>query len=195
MNIRHLCATTDNAAYNGPMSDFLVRRMSAADLPGVLEIQAQCYPGNLLEGIEAFASRLTLSPATCMVAISSGDGALAGYLFTHPWPRRSLPPLDGVLQPSADDGPAAAMTWFVHDMAVAPAGRGSGLAPRLYEAALQAALEAGLQHSRLIAVQAAADWWRRLGYAPMAAQHAAAHARKLACYGPGALIMERTLSA
>lgn len=195
MNLRHLCATAAKAAYNGAMSDFLVRCMTAADLPGVLEIQAQCYPGNLLEGIEAFASRLTLAPSTCMVAISGGDRALAGYLFTHPWPRSSLPPLDGVLEPSADQGLDTVMTWFVHDMAVAPAGRGSGLAPRLYEAALQAALEAGLQHSRLIAVQAAADWWRRLGYAPMAAQQAAVHARKLASYGSGALIMERRLSA
>jgi len=169
--------------------------MTAADLPGVLEIQAQCYPANLLEGIEAFASRLTLSPSSCMVAISSGDEALAGYLFTHPWPRASLPPLDGVLEPSADQESATVMTWFVHDMAVAPAGRGSGLAPRLYEAALRAALEAGLRHSRLIAVQAAADWWRRLGYAPVASQHAAVHARKLAGYGPGALIMERAMGA
>lgn len=177
------------------MSDFLVRRMTAADLDGVLEIQAHCYPANLLEGIEALASRLTLSPETCMVAISSGDQALAGYLFTHPWPRGSLPPLDGILEPSAARGSATVMTWFVHDMAVAPAGRGSGLAPRLYEAALQAALEAGLRHSRLIAVQAAADWWRRLGYAPMEAHEAAVHTGKLACYGPGALIMERALDA
>jgi GNAT superfamily N-acetyltransferase len=177
------------------MSNFLVRHMTAADLPGVLAIQAQCYRSDLLEGLAALASRLTLSPTTCVVAISDRDAALAGYLFAHPWPRSSLPPLDGVLQPSADDRPGPAMTWFVHDMAVAPAGRGSGLAPRLYEAALQAALEAGLRHSRLIAVQAAADWWRRLGYAPMAAQEAAVHAGKLACYGPGALIMERALGA
>ncbi len=176
------------------MSEFIVRRMTAADLPGVLEIQAQCYRSDLLEGVDAFASRLTRSPRTCVVASSSDGPALAGYLFTHPWPRNSLPPLDGVLKPSAqDEAESAPLTWFVHDMAVAPAGRGDGLALRLYEAALQAALEAGLQHSRLIAVQAAADWWRRLGYAPMAAHHAATHARKLACYGPGALIMERTL--
>lgn len=176
------------------MSDFLVRRMTAADLPGVLEIQAQCYHSGLLEGVEAFASRLALSPATCVVAISNDDGALAGYLFTHPWPQDSLPPLDGVLKPSAHVGTAKAMTWFVHDMAVSPAGRGGGLALRLYEAALQGALEAGLRHSRLIAVQAAADWWRRLGYAPMTAKDAAAHAGKLADYGPAALIMERALS-
>ncbi len=178
------------------MSDFLVRRMTAADLPGVLELQKQCYPGDLLEGIEAFASRLALSPATCVVAAPVDGRALAGYLFTHPWPQNSLPPLNGILDPSTHGGTATVpMTWFVHDMAVAPAGRGGGLAPRLYEAALRAAWEAGLRHSRLIAVQAAADWWRRLGYAPMAAQQAATHAGKLACYGPGALVMERTLSA
>ncbi|CAG2154175.1 hypothetical protein LMG31506_05013 [Cupriavidus yeoncheonensis] len=185
-----------NAAYNGAMSNFLVRRMTAADLPGVLGVQAHCYQNDLLEGIDAFASRLALSPATCLVASAAEGPALAGYLFTHPWPQRSLPPLDGVLKPFTHDRTEAApMTWFVHDMAVAPAGRGGGLALRLYEAALQAALDAGWQHSRLIAVQAAADWWRRLGYAPMAAHQAAMHAGKLACYGPGALIMERTLSA
>ncbi|WER45720.1 GNAT family N-acetyltransferase [Cupriavidus sp. WKF15] len=177
------------------MSEFLVRRMTTADLPGVLEIQKQCYHSGLLEGAEAFASRLTLSPATCAVAESIDDRTLAGYLFTHPWPQDSLPPLDGVLKPCVLGGTAAAaITWFVHDMAVAPAGRGSGLALRLYEAALRAALEAGLRHSRLIAVQAAAGWWRRLGYAPMTAHRAATHAGKLACYGPDAVIMECALS-
>lgn len=180
------------------MPDFLVRRMTAADLPGVLRIQAQCYRSDLMEGSEAFASRLALSPATCWVA-TSGDGRapLAAYLFTHSWPQSSLPPLDGVLMPSTHDDTDAttSLTWFVHDMAVAPAGRGGGLAQRLYEAAMYAALEAGLRHSRLIAVQSAADWWRRLGYAPIAAHAAAVHAAKLAGYGHGALIMERTLTA
>jgi GNAT superfamily N-acetyltransferase len=179
------------------MSYFLVRRMTAADLPGVLHVQAACYRSDLLEGTEAFASRLALSPATCWVATSCDErAALAAYLFTHPWPQGSLPPLNGELPPSAHMGAdAAALTWFVHDMAVAPAGRGGGLALRLYEAALQAALEAGLRYSRLIAVQSAAEWWRRLGYAPLTAHDAAAHAGKLAGYGPDALIMERALSA
>ncbi len=175
------------------MSDFLVRRMTAADLPDVLHVQAACYRSDLLESTEAFASRLALSPATCWVATSCDErAALAAYLFTHPWPQGSLPPLNGELPQSAHDGAdAASLTWFVHDMAVAPAGRGGGLAMRLYEAALRSALDAGLRHSRLIAVQSAAPWWRRLGYAPVAAEAASACAEKLAGYGPGAVMMER----
>ncbi|QYY31325.1 MULTISPECIES: GNAT family N-acetyltransferase [Cupriavidus] len=179
------------------MSEFLLRRMTAADLPGVLRVQAECYRSDLLEGTEAFASRLALSPATCWVATSWDDrAALAAYLFTHSWPQGSLPPLNGVLLQSAHDvTDTATLTWFVHDMAVAPAGRGGGLAMRLYEAALQSALDGGLRHSRLIAVQSAAPWWRRVGYVPVVAQAGSAYVEKLADYGPGAMMMERVLAA
>ncbi|CAG9171104.1 hypothetical protein LMG23994_02106 [Cupriavidus pinatubonensis] len=175
----------------------MMRRMTAADLPGVLRVQAECYRSDLLEGTEAFASRLALSPATCWVATSCDNrAALAAYLFTHPWPQGSLPPLNGLLTPSAHEGTdTATLTWFVHDMAVAPAGRGGGLAMRLYEAALQSALDAGLRHSRLIAVQSAAPWWRRLGYVPVVAEARSAYAEKLIDYGPGAEMMERVLAA
>ncbi|AQV95847.1 GNAT family N-acetyltransferase [Cupriavidus necator] len=178
------------------MTIFTVRPMVPADLPAVLAVQASCYTEVLLEGQAALASRLALSPATCWVADDPGQrGALAAYLFTHAWPDASLPPLDGLL----DDGwrhaaPPDTLTWFVHDMAVAPAGRGAGLAPRLYAAAQAAARAAGLRQSRLIAVQSAASWWRRLGYAPVAVETAAMHAAKLAGYGASAVLMERTLA-
>ena len=71
--------------------------MLATDLPAVLEIQAQCYRGMLLESAAALGSRLALSPATCWVA-AGRDGELAAYLFTHMWPQDSLPALDGVLE-------------------------------------------------------------------------------------------------
>lgn len=192
------------AAYNARMSEFLLRPMRAADLPGILAVQAQCYRNMLLESEAALASRLALSPATCWVAQAADcDGGseaagapLAAYLFTHAWPRDALPPLDGVL-PDAVSATAAAtgLTWFVHDMAVAPAGRGGGLAQRLYRAALGAALQAGLRHSRLIAVQAAGAWWQRLGYRPLDAAATAPFAAKLAGYGAGAIIMECALAA
>ncbi|WP_042882587.1 GNAT family N-acetyltransferase [Cupriavidus necator] len=178
------------------MTIFTLRPMVAADLPAVLAVQASCYTEVLLESERALASRLALSPATCWVAPDPRDpGALAAYLFTHPWLEASLPPLDGVL----DDGWRGAsapesLTWFVHDMAVAPAGRGAGLAPRLYAAALAAARSAELRRSRLIAVQSAASWWRRLGYAPVAAGTASRHAAKLAGYGANAVLMERALA-
>ncbi|AEI78673.1 GCN5-related N-acetyltransferase [Cupriavidus necator N-1] len=178
------------------MTIYTLRPMVTTDLPAVLAVQASCYTEVLLESQAALASRLALSPATCWVADDPGHpGALAAYLFTHAWPEATLPPLDGVLDDGWRHGAGPdAPTWFVHDMAVAPAGRGAGLAPRLYAAALAAARAAGLRHSRLIAVQSAAPWWRRLGYAPVAAHTAAAHAAKLASYGASAMLMERTLA-
>ncbi|SPA51253.1 GNAT family N-acetyltransferase [Cupriavidus taiwanensis] len=177
------------------MTNFTVRRMVLADLPAVLAVQASCYTEVLLESETALASRLALSPATCWVAHDPAQrSSLAAYLFTHAWPEDSLPPLDGVLDDGWRRHTATSLTWFVHDMAVAPAGRGAGLAPRLYAAAQAAAHAAGLRRSRLIAVQSAAPWWRRLGYAPVPAQTAARHAGKLAAYGASAVLMERTLA-
>ncbi|WP_354683386.1 GNAT family N-acetyltransferase [Cupriavidus necator] len=178
------------------MSNFTVRPMVTADLPAVLAVQASCYTGVLLESEAALASRLALSPQTCFVAPDPRHpGAVAAYLFTHPWPEAGLPPLDGVLDDRWRRAAAPdALTWFVHDMAVAPAGRGAGLAPRLYQAALAAARACGLTRSRLIAVQSAASWWRRLGYAPVAAGTASRHAVKLGDYGADAVLMERVLA-
>ncbi|MBF6990978.1 GNAT family N-acetyltransferase [Cupriavidus sp. IK-TO18] len=178
------------------MTMFPLRRMTAADLPAVLAVQAACYTEVLLESRDALASRLALSPTTCWVADDPHrPGTLAAYLFTHAWPETSLPPLDGVLDDGWRQPPTPApLTWFVHDMAVAPGGRGGGLAPRLYAAAQAAALAAGLKHSRLIAVQSAAPWWRRLGYAPAAVETAARHAGKLADYGAAAVLMEKALA-
>ncbi len=184
------------AGYNRAMTMFPLRPMAAADLPAVLAVQAACYTEVLLESRDALASRLALSPTTCWVADDPRQpGTLAAYLFTHAWPETSLPPLDGLLDDGSRQAAAPApLTWFVHDMAVAPTGRGGGLAARLYAAAQAAALAAGLKHSRLIAVQSAAPWWRRLGYAPVAAETAARHAGELADYGAAAILMERTLA-
>ncbi|WP_422647924.1 GNAT family N-acetyltransferase [Cupriavidus sp. H18C1] len=176
------------------MSEFLLRPMAAADLPDVLAVQAQCYRPELIESADALASRLALAPALCWVAAhAEAPRRLAAYLLTHPWPRETLPPLDGVLRhgdPGAGETP---LTWFIHDMAVAPAGQGRGLAKRLYEKARHGAMQAGLRCSRLIAVQSAARWWQGLGYAQVALAEEAA--TKLSRYGDGAVVMGRELGA
>lgn len=171
--------------------------MTAADLPAVLQVQAQCYPPELIESVDALASRLALAPRLCWVAApaeATGTSArLAAYLFTHPWSRDTLPPLDGVLQREWHDGPPAdaGLTWFVHDMAVAPEGQGRGLARRLYDRASEAARAAGLRCSRLIAVRGAARWWEGLGYARLSPGNQAA--TKLSRYGREAVVMGREL--
>ena len=175
------------------MREYTLRPMRATDLPAVLEIQAKCYRGMLLESAAALGSRLALSPATCWVAAGQ-EGKLAAYLFTHMWPRDSLPALDDVLERHWERGgePASTLTWFVHDMAVAPAGQGKGLAPALYAAARAPALDAGLRSSRLVAVQSAAAWWRRLGYENLTPASAALSA-KLSAYGDDAVLMGSAL--
>jgi GNAT superfamily N-acetyltransferase len=172
------------------MSEYSLRPMVAADLPAVLAVQLQCYPPELIESAEALASRLALAPDLCWVA--TRGRALAAYLFTHPWPSSGLPALDARLSRQHESDPAGELTWFVHDMAVAPTGRGGGLARRLYEAARMAAVRAGLRSSRLVAVQAAAAWWQRLGYAAVTHAAGAPAPATLARYGDGAVLMEHS---
>lgn len=179
--------------------------MAAADLPAVLAVQAQCYRPDLIEAREALESRLAMDPQLCWVATrknpaDDGQPSVAAYLLTHRWNRETLPALGAVLEPPCCDAKSAvppSLTWYVHDMAVSPMAQGHGLAGRLYDAACRAARQAGLRCSRLVAVQAAARWWRRMGYAPVAlpAQDLARLAPVLAHYGEGALMMERRLDA
>ncbi len=152
--------------------------MLAADLPAVLAVQAQCYAATLIESADALASRL--APVARNLLGGRPARRPTGRLPVHPSPGRRprSRSLDGVL--ARDWPPATLLTWFVHDMAGAPAGRGTGLAARLYAAAEQSARALGLTSSRLIAVQSAATWWRRIGYAPLTAHEAAPHAHKLA---------------
>lgn len=174
--------------------------MAAADLPAVLAVQSQCYRPDLIEAREALESRLAMDPQLCWVAAcknpaDNGPRSLAAYLFTHRWCRETLPALGAVLQPSwrnAKSSEVPGLTWYVHDMAVSPDAQGHGLAGRLYEAACRAARGAGLRCSRLVAVQAAAPWWQRKGYAPV--ELSGTQRAVLAHYGEGAVVMERRLA-
>ena len=145
------------------MSDaFSIRPMREADLDAVLAVQAQGYPPALRDGREAFASRITLAPSANLVV--DGPDGCAGYLVSHPWLSRSPPPVDTVL----DGPPPRPECWFIHDLSVAPAAQGAGLARRLFLAGAAAAETLGLRRSELIAVEGAAPFWLRLGYLPVA---------------------------
>lgn len=161
------------------MADWRPARATDAAAIGALSRALVSAPP---ERDEVFAERIRLCPEGCLV-YGSGD-EVAGYLISHPW-RRFAPPalgaLFGALPPDAD-------SWFIHDLALAPEARGGG--------AIAAAL-AGLEAEAraypvisLVAVEAAADYWRRRGFADRSTPDMAA---KLAGYGPGALYMERDI--
>ncbi|VVE74247.1 GNAT family N-acetyltransferase [Pandoraea anapnoica] len=167
--------------------------MQPGDLPHVLTVQALAYADLMLESEATLASRLTLSPQTCWVAVDAGttgptDAGIAGYLFTHPWRLAAPPPLDTVL----DTLPEAPDCWYVHDMALAPRTRGAGVAGQLYAAALSAAQSLGLRASALVAVQQSQGFWARFGY-QVTVDVSPQIAAKLAGYGDGAVFMTREL--
>jgi len=169
------------------MSTVNIRPVDATDLRGILAVQRACYGDGFLEPGDALASRWARSPALCLVAVEGPE--VVGYLLSHAWHAWSPPKLHVPL-PKAD---AADVLWFVHDMAIAPAGRGRGLGEHLYATARMAAQAQGLTQSRLVAVQGADAFWRRLGYQPAAiAPDALTTLRSV--YGDNAELMECTLA-
>lgn len=166
----------------------LLRGMQAADIPDVLAVQADAYPGILHESAGFFLNRLALSAGTCWVARDEEDGGLLGYLVAYPW-SDGLPPALGVPLATL---PARADHWFLHDCAVHPAAQGRGVGKALYEAGRHHAQDAGLRGACLVALASAVPYWLRLGYsAPASAMPGLAE--KLRQYGDGACYLRRAL--
>ena len=132
--------------------------MCPADLSAVFELQCLAYPAAYHESVAALASRLQAGGGFCFVAERAGE--LLAYLFAHPW-QGHPPALHQPLQ--AQSG---ADHLFLHDLAVAPCGRGLGLGARLHAASWAAAQAAGLGRVRLVALAPALAFWCRLAYQP-----------------------------
>ncbi len=159
--------------------------LTLQDLAPALAIQAQAYPAFLVEDEAAFASRITLSRSHCFAA--KRDGQLVGYILAHAWPRQSPPAVGAVL---SDGEPAEVL--YIHDLAIAAAGRGIDLGRRLVRRAFDAASLDGLGRAELIAVEGAAAYWRTLGFHEESPT--AGLAAKLATYGADARWMVRAIT-
>lgn len=160
--------------------------MLDADLPGVLAVQRLAYGDGYQESAAVLAAKLRLAPSGCWLA--EDDAAVLGYVFAHPW-EMTPPPLHTALA----DVPAAACALFVHDLAVAPAGRGSGVAARLFERVRARAVEAGFGRMSLVALADARGFWGRHGFVPTACGDQATPLPP--GYGKGAQLMQLELDA
>ncbi|WP_245824708.1 GNAT family N-acetyltransferase [Sphingomonas azotifigens] len=161
-----------------------LRPMQPDDLAQALVLQEQVYPAFLVEPAEAFASRLAVAAPYCLVA--ERDGVLLGYLLAHGWPCETPPPVGAVLDPAQRGD-----TLFLHDLAVAAAGRGGGIGEALVARAFALAAANGLRRAELIAVEGAAAYWERLGFLPVPTSPALA--AKVAGYGTTARWMARPI--
>jgi len=157
----------------------VIRPLVRDDLEAALALQALGYPEALRDGPEAFASRIDIAPDHCR-AVEQG-GRLLAWLLSHPWRSFDPPTPDQVLAPGGD------ACWYIHDLSVAPEGRGLGLGRALVENVLARCRPA---RSELIAVSGARPVWLRLGWRD-APDLPTALAAKVAAYGSEAAYMVR----
>jgi ribosomal protein S18 acetylase RimI-like enzyme len=162
-------------------SPFRWRAMAAADLAAVSHIASAVHP-DFPEDEAVFAERLALHPPGCLVL--AGPEELAGYVVSHPW-GGACPPLNSLLGAI----PADASTYYLHDLALLPAARGTGAASAAIEQLRAHAEQLGLTQLSLVAVNHSGGFWRRQGFAETPASEG-----KLASYGDEALLMVRTIA-
>ena len=105
-----------------------------------------------------------------------------GYLFCHPWHSDTPPALGKKLAQL----PANADRFYIHDLAILPAGRGKKLADQLIEHALQWAKQSQFNQAMLVAVLGADAFWRKH-------QFSSKPSTQLSGYGEGAVCMQRLL--
>ena len=156
-----------------------VRPADATDLGAVLRLQHACHDSELLESPACLAS--VIARGSSFVAVATGEAV--GYLLMH---EGSEAQLDGVLHSVDSDGNESGCL-FLHDVCVAPAVRGTGVAHLLVETALQHAVERGCRELHLVALPGTAAFWRRYGFFESAGFSDAAS------YGAGATHMARRM--
>ncbi|MGN5374697.1 hypothetical protein [Sphingomonas hankookensis] len=162
---------------------------------------ARAELGDYGEAADLYAERIALAPGGCWVLSGgdadapprqeeAGDGAehegasgrppaVLGHCISHPWHRFAPPAMHRLL----GDLPPDADCWYLHDVVVAPAGRGSRAVERLLPILADAAARRRIPILALVAVGGADAYWARQGFfaAPGAAEG----------FGADAVYMER----
>lgn len=156
--------------------------MRLADLPAVGALAAMIHP-DYPEDDAVFAERLRLYPQGCRVF--AREGGIAAYVVGHPW--HGEPPALNMLLGAL---PARPSTFYIHDLALAPAVRGTGAASEIVAWLAAHARATGMPSLSLIAVNGSAEFWRRRGFET---RHDPALDRKLDSYGADARFMVRAI--
>jgi predicted N-acetyltransferase YhbS len=159
------------------------RQMYAADIPEILAIQEEAYPWHQ-EDKAVFEDRLALYPQGCLSLET--EGALVGYILSHPWHEEAPPPLDAKLG-SLPERPS---TYYLHDLALLKSAYGKGHGARVVRHLAETAGAMDYPSMSLIAVNQSAPFWSKHGFAARATPELST---KLKSYGEGAVFMTRKL--
>jgi predicted N-acetyltransferase YhbS len=149
----------------------------------VLRIQKDCYTDIEPESAESLLAKIVASPATCLIAESS-EGAI-GYLIAVPIIYPHLPALNS---PTFKHS-VGANTLYIHDLAIANAGRGKGTAQAMVRAVIATAKLSGWSRACLVAIQHSRQFWEQFGFETVVTP-CSKITPKLASYGAGARLMQ-----
>jgi ribosomal protein S18 acetylase RimI-like enzyme len=160
------------------------RPMTSQDLDDVQRVADEVHVDHP-EDREVFEDRLHLYGHGCHVLAE--NGRILGYAIAHPWRFAEPPPLNARLREIPND----ATTYYIHDVALLPNGRGRGHAATIGNLLAVNAQEAGFTTMSLVAVNGSQTFWERLGFRRQAVPGLAT---KLLSYGSDAALMVRDLT-
>jgi len=164
------------------------RNMRDQDLDTVVAIADRVhldYP----ESPAIYAERLQLFAGGCQIAMDTA-GAVHGYAIAHPAVLGQPPSLDTLLHAL----PASANCLYLHDIALLPEGRKSGLGGALMEYLTLLAQTMQVDYLALVAVNNSAPYWRRQGFSAYAGADDQLRS-KLVSYNAAAEYLVRDLKA
>lgn len=160
-----------------------VRSMQIEDLPSVLGVQSSCYFEVEPESEASLRAKLLASPTTCFIA-EEHEGKVIGYLIAVPTRFESPPEFNAPYY----DLPPNPEALYLHDLAVAPEGRGSGAGKMLVTEFLSRFHASKLPRACLIAIQNSAPYWERYGFRVVVPSDSLR--AKIGSYGDNAKYME-----
>ncbi len=161
------------------------RPMQEQDLERVEQVMLHTYP-HLPEDIACIRERLRLFPAGCHVLLRDGDEMLVGYLISHPWKNRGIPPLSSLL----GSLPFKAEVYYIHDIALLPDAQGIGAAQIILSQISEVARGLFINRFALVALSSAKTFWSKHGFRPISDRLLD---QKLMGYGAGSQYMQRAV--
>lgn len=173
---------TETIKSTGPVKPRAIwRALTPSDLEQLIHVANELHP-DLPERDEVFLERIKLFPSGCLALVESGTDKLCGYLISHPIRQRQPPSLNsllGEIAPGADQ-------YYIHDLAILPEFRRSGLAQECIERVFGIAKR--FSTTCLVSVYGTSSFWARFGFIPVTMDEDLK--QKLLDYGEGAVYLE-----
>jgi ribosomal protein S18 acetylase RimI-like enzyme len=135
-----------------------LRRLTAADIDALHQLEAEAYLPALHESDDALLRLIALFPDGAIGAFD--EAGMCGFIVGVPLKAGTTLELRGPL----DAVPPDADVFYVHDIAVAGRCRGRGTGRQLAARLLDVARGHGFARAELVSVQGSAPFWERLGF-------------------------------